>query len=248
MSGRLAGQSAIVTGAGRGIGLAVSERLAGEGAHVVGLDLAAPDDIATSEVAAGQGTFTLLVCDCRDADAVAAAIDAVEGPIDILVNCAGVNPSPAPITETTPETWDAVLSANLGSVYSVARTVIPRMTRGGAVVNVASVLGLTGVPSCSAYTASKAAIVGLTRSMARDHAPSVRVNCVCPGAIDTQMFDEYLARTRDPAAEKRRIVKEIPLGRMGSPGDVAGAVAFLVSDDAAWMTGSVLVVDGGDTA
>ena len=101
--------------------------------------------------------------------------------------------------------------------------------------------------SCSAYTASKAAIIGLTRSMARDHAPAIRVNCVCPGAIDTDMFEAYVSRAADPVAERHRIIEEIPLARLGQPEDVAAAVAFLASDDAAWITGTTLVVDGGDT-
>lgn len=240
--------TAVVTGAGRGIGRAVADRLARDGALVLALDL----DVSRLETAdppgAGPGTILPHRCDCTDADQIARALDSVDGPVHVLVNCAGVNADPAPVDATTTESWNGVLDANLGSVFLVSRAVLPRMTDGGSMVHVASILGLAGVRSCAAYTASKAAIVGLTRAMARDHAPSIRVNCVCPGAIDTDMFEEYVRRTADPAAERQRIESEIPLGRLGQPEDVAGAVAFLASDEAAWITGSVLVVDGGDSA
>lgn len=246
--GRFRRRTAVVTGAGRGIGLAVATRLASEGAavHALDLDVSGLADLENSSPEVGSLRSDR--CDCTDGLDVERALARIVGPIHVLVNCAGINPDPASVTQTDPDAWNAVLDGNLGSVYRISRAVIPRMTDGGAIVHIASILGLSGVPSCSAYTASKAAIVGLTRSMARDHAPSIRVNCVCPGAIDTDMFEEYVGRVSDPVAERSRIVEDIPLGRLGTPDDVAAAVAFLASDDARWITGTTLVVDGGDLA
>ncbi|NIR27858.1 MAG: SDR family oxidoreductase, partial [Gammaproteobacteria bacterium] len=114
--------------------------------------------------------------------------------IDVLVNNAGVNPRPRSLTETAPHDWDDVIEGNLRGVYLVSHAIIPRMVPGGSVVNLSSILGLTGVKGCSAYTAAKGAIIALTRSMARDYAPNLRVNCICPGAVETEMFETYLAR------------------------------------------------------
>jgi len=107
---------------------------------------------------------------------------------------------------------------------------------------------LTGVKSCSAYTASKGAIIALTRSMARDYAPDLRVNCICPGAIETEMFETYLARSADPEAERRRIASAIPLGRLGTPEDIAQAALYLASAESSFITGTILAVDGGDSS
>jgi len=245
---RFGGTTAVVTGAGRGIGLAVAVRLACRGATVYGLDLDVRGLADVRLPAEGVKPLAAVKCDCTRMDSIERGLSAIDGPIHVLVNCAGINPNPAAVPDTEPQRWDAILDANLGSVFRVSHAVIPRMSDGGAIVHIASILGLTGVRSCSAYTASKAAIIGLTRSMARDHAPAIRVNCVCPGAIDTDMFEDYVARAADPGAERKRIQEEIPLARLGRPEDVAGAVVFLVSHDASWITGTTLVVDGGDTA
>lgn len=243
----LAGKTALITGAAHGIGRAIVELFTAQGAVVHGLDR---DATGLGQLAASRPGLLAHACDITDAAAVAqvAREIAAAGPLHLLVNNAGINPAPAALPDTPPERWDTVLEVNLRGLYLVSRAVIPLLAVGGAVVNIASILARQGVPGCAAYTASKGAIEALTRAMAKDHAPRLRVNCVSPGAIDTAMFADYLGRVPDPEAERRRIAAAIPLGRLGKPGDVAAAVAFLCSDAAAWITGATLVVDGGDSA
>jgi NAD(P)-dependent dehydrogenase (short-subunit alcohol dehydrogenase family) len=243
----LSGRTALVTGGGQGIGLAIVRRLAAGGArvHVLERDAATLERLGRElpSVVGHPGDIA------REPD-VLEALSRIgrSGPLHILVNNAGVNPSPESLTGTPPSRWDAILETNLRGLFLVSRTALPLMTAGGCVVNIASILALTGVRRCAAYTASKGAIVALTRAMAKDHAPSIRVNCVCPGAVETEMFEAYLARTGDPEAERQRIAAATPLGRLGRPEDVAAAVAFLCSDEASWITGTTLIVDGGDSA
>jgi NAD(P)-dependent dehydrogenase (short-subunit alcohol dehydrogenase family) len=243
---------AVVTGAARGIGEAIARCFLEEGAKVALLDRdEATLRSALSSLAGGGATAIGVPCDVADEASVDQAMTRVlewAPRIDILVNCAGINNLPAPVTATTTEHWDAALDTNLRGAFLLCRTLVPRMKDGAAIVHVASILGLTGVESCSAYSASKGGLIALTRAMARDHAPRIRVNCVCPGAIDTAMFEAYVARSEDPVAERARIEASIPLGRIGTVTDVARAVLFLASNDSAWITGQAVVVDGGDTA
>lgn len=246
---KLRDKVAVATGAAHGIGRAIALRFVEEGATVFALDR---EERGLSELAGAASTasrISAVVCDCSDGNSVAAAAARIGegGAIDVLVNNAGMNPRPRSLTETEPADWDDVIDGNLRSVYLVSRALIPRMAPGGSVVNLGSILGLTGVKSCSAYTASKGAIIALTRSMARDYAPNLRVNCICPGAVETEMFETYLARSADPEAERRRIESAIPLGRLGTPEDVAEAALFLASADASYITGAVLTIDGGDS-
>ncbi|KPK62110.1 MAG: hypothetical protein AMS21_08120 [Gemmatimonas sp. SG8_38_2] len=247
---KLKEKSAVVTGAAHGIGRAIALRFVEEGATVYALDR---DERALAElsgVASSAGRITAVVCDCADEGSVSAAAARIPdgGAVDVLVNNAGINPSPRSLTETEPADWDDIIEGNLRSVYLVSHALIPRMARGGSVVNLGSILGLTGVKSCSAYTASKGAIIALTRSMARDYAPDLRVNCICPGAIETEMFETYLARSADPEAERRRIASAIPLGRLGTPEDIAQAALYLASAESSFITGTILAVDGGDSS
>jgi len=243
---RLKDKLALVTGGAEGIGLAIALRFAEEGAKVYVLDLHTP---STLKLAAQHASIIFLACNVADEASIQQALDSIlpHHPIDILINNAGINPAPASITQTVPDEWQRILHNNLDSVYLVSRAVIPLMTSGGTIVNISSILGLIGAQNCAAYAASKGGILALTRSMAIDHSPAIRVNCICPGPVETAMFEEYLARCDNPATEREKIIQALPLKRLGKPRDVASAALFLASDEADWITGTTLVVDGGDS-
>ena len=230
-----AGKVAVVTGGGSGIGLAVARRLAAGGADVV---------IANRSESHEVGRFVRT--DVADESSVRALFEAVGPEVHILVNCAGVLAS----TERTPdialEDWEKAFAVNARGTFLCCKHALPRMPRGAAIVNVASVAGMVGVPNRAAYGASKGAVIAFTRALAIDHvADGVRVNCVCPGTIDTPWID----RVVDELGESRdALVARQPLGRLGTPEEVAEAVAYLASDRAGFATGSQLVVDGGMTA
>lgn len=244
---RLKDKTVLVTGGAKGIGLAIALRFAEEGAKVYVLDLHTPSSL---KLAAQHASIIFLACNVADEASIQQALDSIppHHPIDILINNAGINPAPASITQTAPNEWQRILHNNLDSVYLVSRAVISLMTSGGTIVNISSILGLIGAQNCAAYAASKGGILALTRSMAKDHAPAIRVNCLCPGPVETAMFEEYLARCDNPATEREKIIQALPLKRLGKPRDVASAALFLASDEADWITGTTLVVDGGDSA
>jgi len=246
---RLKGKVAIVTGGARGIGWAVAQRFEKEGAHVFVLDRDIPLQ-AKSWVDKSDSNLELFTADVTDPKGVKQVVNQIHThrqTIDILVNCAGINPDPAPVIDTTLNQWQTIMETNLTGVFVVSSAFLPYMNKGGSIVHIASILGLTGVKSCSAYSATKGGIISLTRAMARDHAPQLRVNCICPGAIETQMFEDYLNRTLDAINERDRVLNSIPMGRVGLPEDVANAALFLASDESGWVTGTVLTVDGGDS-
>ena len=247
---RLPDTVALVTGGGSGIGRAVCARFAAEGARVVAVDLnpVGAEETAARILATG-GEALAVEADVADAAAVAAMAEravAAYGRVDVLVNNAGrsLGDDVLAIDEAT---WDRNLAVVLKSAYLCAKVLLPGMLarRRGAIVNVASVNGLTGLGEM-AYGAAKAGMVNLTQNLAVRYGPSgVRANCVCPGTVRTPIWGKRLAR--DPEIFER-LAAWYPLGRVGEAEDIANAVLFLASDEAAWITGAVLPVDGGLTA
>lgn len=235
---------AVVTGGARGIGRAIVHRLREEGARVASLDLLAPD--ASDPLDAADAN---LVADVTDEAAVAAAVREAThllGPPTILVNNAGVN-AYFDAAEMTSEEWDRFFALDLKSSWLTARAVLPHMraARTGAIVNVSSVHATLTQPGRFPYAAAKAGVVGLTRSLALDEGPhGIRANAVCPGLIDTQLAREGFLRDGHGVTIES-LAPEQPIGRVGTPLDVANLVAFLASERAAFVTGASIAIDGG---
>ena len=237
----------IVTGAGSGIGRSVALRLARDGARVLAADL----ELDSAHETAGRAGVhvTAAPVDVRDEQSVRGLIRAASeiGPIGALVNVAGVG-SVTTAPDTSLEVWDRVMSVNATGTFLCCKHVIPHLRErgGGAIVNIASIAGLVGMRKRAAYCASKGAVVALTRAIALDHAgEGIRANAVCPGTVDTP----WIHRLIDEAGETLEgLAARQPLGRIASPDEVAGAVAWLLGPDATFATGSSLVLDGGWTA
>ncbi len=244
--GRFDAKVVIVTGGSSGIGRATVDALLDEGALVYSLDR----DPSSRE---GSDSFTFIDTDVRVEEQVTAAIDSVataHGRIDVLINAAGIELVSA-VEDTTLESWDRVLDTNLRGYFLTIRAALPWLKRSqGSIVNVASQLALVGARLFSAYTSSKSAVLGLTRSVALECAASgVRVNAICPGAIDTPLLRRQFADgKRGPQGTIDDLVGMHPLGRLGEPREIARPILFLASAEASFMTGSIVVVDGGYTA
>ncbi len=247
ITANLNGQTALVTGAARGLGRCIAQTLAAAGAQVACVDVNAEsltDTVAT--IRGAGGTAEPLTCDVTDAGGVAETVDDVLkrwGRLDILVNNAGITRDNV-IVRMKDEQWDAVININLRGTFLFTRAAARPMmkSRRGRIINVASVSGLIGNPGQTNYSASKAGVIGLTRTVARELAGrNITVNAVAPGFIATDMT----AALGEEVVEQVR--KEIPLGRLGDPQDVADAVLFLASDAASFITGHVLTIDGGLT-
>ncbi|MGC5016530.1 SDR family oxidoreductase [Streptosporangium sp. DT93] len=248
---RFEGKTALVTGAAGGIGRATALAFAREGAAVVVTDVTADHNEQTAHLIRQQGGRALAVtCDVtRDQD-VRAALDAVVGEfgrLDVAFNNAGVEQPVKPLSDITDEEWDRVVGISLKGAFTCMKHQIPLMLRhgGGAIVNTSSGAGVKGFKGQAAYAAAKHGIIGLTKSAALDYAADgIRINAVCPGIVDTEMMRRFTGATPQGRAE---VIAQEPVGRMGTPEEIASAVLWLCSPEAAFTIGHALVVDGGQT-
>jgi NAD(P)-dependent dehydrogenase (short-subunit alcohol dehydrogenase family) len=243
-TGRFEGRTVVVTGAASGIGLAATARLLAEGATVVGGDLD-PDGIPDGA--------TAVAVDVSDPDDVKAFVDAAlqaTGRIDVLLNNAGIG-STASVLDCTPDEWDRVFAVNARGIFLCLRAVLPHMLAqgSGSIVNTASVAGMIGLRARAAYCASKGAVIALTKQVAVEYAGTgVRCNCVSPGTVDTPWVGRLLDQAADPDEARATLVARQPIGRLGTADEIAAAALYLASDEAAFVTGTSLVIDGGLTA
>ena len=237
---------AIVTGSGRGIGRAIAMKLAENGATVVVNDIDRAAQAVAEEIQATGKKSLAVIADVTSAEDVTKMVDtaiATYGRVDILVNNAGINRDQL-LMRMSEEDWDRVLAVDLKSVFLCTRAVLRPMLkqRQGRIVSIASIVGLVGNPGQANYAAAKAGIIGFSKTVAREVASrGITVNAIAPGFIDTDMTQKL------PENQRQELMARIPLGCLGSPEDVAGAVAFLASDEARYITGQVLTVDGGMT-
>ena len=249
----LKGKTIIVTGGGGGIGGATCKRLAQEGAKLAVLDrdLGAAQKTAAQITEAG-GTALALACDITqrtDIDAALAQIEAQLGPVDVLVNNAGWDVF-KPFTQTNEHEWERLIAINLTGALNMHHAVLPRMVerRAGRIVNIASDAARVGSSGEAVYAACKGGLVSFSKTIAREHARhGISVNVVCPGPTETALFAGFADAAPNPEKLREAFVRAIPLGRMGQPQDLAGAIAFFASDDAGFITGQVLSVSGGLT-
>ena len=255
MSGRIAGKVALVSGAGTGIGRTVCVRLAEEGAEVV-VTSRTPGHVeetcAEVEAACGQrpSSHVLDTGDGVAIDRVVADVAARFGRIDVLSNNAGIELTHGPAAwEVTDEDWDCLFRVNVTGVFRLCRAAVPHMPSGGSIVNMASINSFSAWERDAPYTATKGALMQFTRGLALDVAArGLRANCVCPGVIDTPLTESFLAGASDPDALRASYEAVSPLNRMGTAREVANCVLFLASDEASFVSGTGLVVDGGTLA
>jgi NAD(P)-dependent dehydrogenase (short-subunit alcohol dehydrogenase family) len=256
MTDRLTGKTALITGAGSGIGRATAMRFAEEGAAVAVVDLRADAAEETADkITADGGRAVAVAADVTEAAAIERAVAmAVEvfGRLDVLYNNAGVD-STGSVADADEADWDRCFAVNVKGTFLASRAAVPHLERdgGGSIVNQGSVAALVGVPGFAAYCAAKGAVVALTRSMAVDLAPrGIRVNVICPGTVYTPLMEPLLRRRGDGDLEAglAKTIAKYPIGRLGTPEEIAEAALWLASPESSFATGTVLTVDGGMTA
>ncbi|MEU4454482.1 glucose 1-dehydrogenase [Nocardioides sp. NPDC023903] len=248
---RFAGKVALVTGAGSGIGRATAVAFAAEGAAVALADIDTAGNEETARLVAEHGGQVIAAkCDVSSSDDIQAVVEqAVRelGRLDIAFNNAGIEQPPAPLVDITEDEWTRLIDIDLRSVFLCMKYEIPAMLEhgGGSIVNTSSGAGVVGIRGQAAYVAAKHGLIGLTKSAALDYAAEgIRVNAICPGIIETPMMDRFSGGTEEGRA---RVIGQEPVGRMGSPEEIASAVLWLSSDLGAFATGHALVMDGGQT-
>ena len=256
MTGRLHGKVALISGAGSGIGRAAAQLFAAEGAAVAVVDLrAVAADETVAKIVADGGRAVSLVANVALADeveaAVATAVSAL-GRLDVIYNNAGVD-SKGSVADATEDDWDRAFAVNAKGTFLVSRAAVPHLIEagGGSIINQGSVAALVGVPNFAAYCAAKGAVVALSRSMAVDLAQhQIRVNVICPGTVFTPLMEPMLMARGDGdlQAGLAKTLLKYPIGRLGTPEDIARVALFLSCDDAAFLTGSTVTADGGMTA
>jgi NAD(P)-dependent dehydrogenase (short-subunit alcohol dehydrogenase family) len=241
-------KTVLVTGAAAGIGTGIAERFSQAGYAVAAFDIDGPGAIRMAErlrvhapALAIQGDVAV---EEQARDAVGQTVREL-GSLDVLVNNAGIEVSGS-VSDLTPSAWDRQIAVNLRGAYLMSKYAIEQMRgRGGAIIHISSVHAFVSWQGCAAYDATKAGLLGMTRAMALDHGPEkIRVNAICPGYIDTPLMDKWLASVPDREETIRQVLSYHPLGRMGTPRDVAEAALFLASDAASFISGAFLVVDG----
>jgi 2-keto-3-deoxy-L-fuconate dehydrogenase len=250
----LTGKAALVTGAGSGIGAAISATFAAAGARVIVTDRDEASAAATARRIAAQGASAhALALDVTDeviCDRRAREVLALTGALDVLVNNAGVG-HVGTLLQTTGADLDRLYAVNVRGVFNVTRAFLPSMLerRAGVIINIGSIGGVVGIRDRLAYCTSKFAVVGLTKSMALDHAmDGIRVNCICPGRVETPWVAQRLKEYPDPEQARREMTATQAVGRMGRPDEVAAAALYLASDESAFVTGSTFMIDGGWSA
>lgn len=242
----LTGQRALITGGGKGIGAAISSRFAEAGATVTIADMDPAAELTAAEIGA-----QFVACDITDAAQLQSSIDTAAGAdgLDILVNNAGIYPTTGPIGDVTDDFVINMLEVNVRAQFSAARNAAARMPNGGCIINMASIAALGGGANISAYSTSKAAVVGMTRAFANELGPKgIRVNAIAPGIINTPGVQEQMAALKTGGIDIKQRISANPIGIAGHPDHIARGALFLASDLAAFISGQILVIDGGSTA